>query len=408
MKIVLLHYAAPPVIGGVESVMGHHANLLHQAGYQVLILAGRGEQVDENIPFMSIPLLDSRHPDILKAKAALDQGIMPAEFDRLTATISESLRKMLSPSDVLIAHNVCSLNKNLMLTAAIKNLMQKPGAPRLILWHHDLAWTTPRYINELHDAYPWNLLKNDWPEAIQVTISRSRQVELAQLLNVPEERIKVISNGVNINAFLKLERLTRQWVKKLKLLTASPLMLLPVRITPRKNIELAIRTLAELRKTMPDATLVVTGPLGAHNPANTSYFESLTQLRAELHLEENFLFLAEQSEEYLPDSVIADFYQLADLLFLPSREEGFGIPILEAGLAGLPIFCADIAPLRDIGGEYATYFSPETEPQTLAAEISRQLSVDKIFNLRRRVKQEFTWDQIFSEQIQPLLSDREE
>ena len=310
MKIVLLHYAAPPIIGGVESVMGHHANLMHQAGYQVLILAGRGEQVDENIPFMSIPLLDSRHPDILKAKASLDQGIVPLEFDRLVATIAESLRKILSPTDILIAHNVCSLNKNLMLTAALKLMMQKPGAPRLILWHHDLAWTTPRYTNELHEGYPWNLLKTDWPEAVQVTISKPRQSELARLLNVPPERIEIIPNGVNTNAFLKLERLTRLWVKKLKLLTASPLMLLPVRITPRKNIELAIRALAELRSDFPDARLVVTGPQGAHNPANAAYFELLTNLRAELDLNDAVIFLAEQSEEYLPDAVIADFFRM--------------------------------------------------------------------------------------------------
>ena len=185
-------------------------------------------------------------------------------------------------------------------------------------------------------------------------------------------------------------------------------MLLPVRITPRKNIELAIRALAELRSDFPDARLVVTGPQGAHNPANAAYFELLTNLRAELDLNDAVIFLAEQSEEYLPDAVIADFYQLADILILPSREEGFGIPILEAGLAGLPIFCADIPPLHAIGEENVTYFSPDTSPKELALCITSQLNQDKVFALRRRIKQEFTWDQIFSERIQPLLSGREE
>ncbi|MBI3739501.1 MAG: glycosyl transferase family 1, partial [Chloroflexi bacterium] len=46
MKITLLHYAALPIIGGVESVMGHHARLMTDAGHQVRVIAGRGEQVD--------------------------------------------------------------------------------------------------------------------------------------------------------------------------------------------------------------------------------------------------------------------------------------------------------------------------------------------------------------------------
>ena len=140
------------------------------------------------------------------------------------------------------------------------------------------------------------------------------------------------------------------------LLAASPLLLLQVRITERKNIELAIQTLAVLRSQFPAAKLVVTGPLGPHNPANTAYFQKLTALRSGLDLESAVVFLVEHSSEYLPDAVIADFYRLADALFLPSREEGFGIPLLEAGLAGLPVFCADIPALRELGGDNAAYF----------------------------------------------------
>ena len=74
-------------------------------------------------------------------------------------------------------------------------------------------------------------------------------------------------------------------------------------------------------------------------------FKKLQSLRKSLSLERNVLFLAELVPEFLPDEVVSDFYKLADALFLPSREEGFGIPVLEAGLSGIPIFCADILPL---------------------------------------------------------------
>lgn len=402
-KIILLHYAAPPVVGGVESVLGHQARLLADDGYFVQIVAGRGAQVDERIPFVTLPLADSRHADILAVKAELDAGRVPGEFTRLTERLTQALENITLGVDYLIAHNVCSLAKNLALTAALKNLSTRPGAPHLIFWHHDLAWTTPRYRSELHDGYPWDLLRTDWPSVTQVVVSKLRQRELAELLGVPLDRILVVPNGLDAGRFLKLEEQTQSLVEELNLLLAEPLLLLPVRITPRKNIEFALRTMSYLREKYPHAILVITGPLGPHNPANVKYFERLVALRSELGLENAVHFLAEYSHEYLPDEVVADFYHLADALFMPSREEGFGIPVLEAGLEGLPVFCADIPTLRELGGEWASYFSPDGDPGEVAAMIACRMESDPVFGLRVQVRRGYTWKQVYRESIKPLF-----
>ncbi len=65
MNIALLHYAAPPIVGGVESVVGHHARLMVEDGQHVQVIAGRGGQVDRRVPFTRLSLADSRDPDIL-------------------------------------------------------------------------------------------------------------------------------------------------------------------------------------------------------------------------------------------------------------------------------------------------------------------------------------------------------
>ncbi len=403
MKIALLHYAAPPVVGGVESVIGHHARLMADAGHEVRVIAGRGEQFDSRIQFISLPLIDSRHPEILSLKSDLDVGRAPNEFDPLVERIAAQLLDAIADSDWLIAHNVCSLNKNLALTAALKRISENHLRPRLILWHHDLAWTTPRYRGELHDGYPWDLLRTDWPQAVQIVVSESRCQELAQLLGADTKRIRVIPNGIDVNQFLKLEPQTQKFIKQLDLLSAVPLLLLPVRITPRKNIELALRVLANLRVEFKQAMLVVTGPLGPHNPANVQYFERLLALRRELKLEDAAHFLAEINDSYLPDEVISDFYRLADALFYPSSEEGFGIPILEAGLSSIPIFCSGIPPLRDVGKSQAVYFSPDEEPETVAALLMDWLKTNPLFALRKRIRSDFLWEQIYSNEIAPLL-----
>lgn len=403
MKITLLHYSAPPVVGGVESVMDHHARLMADDGHQVQVIAGRGRQVDSRIRFASIPLVDSRHADILSMKEDLDRGRIPVSFESTVGRIEALLSEQLKDADVLIAHNVCSLNKNLALTAALFNISKQENAPRVILWHHDLAWTTPRYQPELHEGYPWDLLSTAWEGVTQVTISDMRQAELAELMRLDKSSITVIPNGVDVSKFLKLEEDTQTYVEKTGVLNANPLLLLPVRITTRKNIELALKVLAQLRQHYPEAQLVVTGPLGPHNPANLTYFEKLTALRRELGLGGAAHFLAELTDEYIPDAVISDFYQLADALFLPSIEEGFGIPILEAGLAGIPIFCSDIPPLRKLGGEFGTYFSPQEDPETVCKLILERLDGNAVQGMKAYVRANYIWDSIYKMRIAPLL-----
>ncbi len=403
-NVAILHYSAPPIVGGVENVIDHHARMMVAAGHSVRILAGRGQATDRRIAFAKIPLIDSRHSRVLAAKQALDAGTIPPTWPRLVADIRARLRNALAGADVLFAHNVASLHKNLALTAALHELSLQPDFPRLILWHHDLAWGSERYGHELHAGQPWDLLRTAWPAATQVTISKTRQAELARLFNIPAGQILVVPNGVSPRLFFKLGRLTIELVNSLDLFTANPLLLMPVRLTSRKNIELALHTLVDIHKQMPQARLLVTGPQGPHNPANDSYFEKLKQLRSQLGLQEHVHFLAEHVSGFIPDEVISDFYQLADALFLPSKDEGFGIPVLEAGLAGIPVFCSNIPALKELGGNEANYFSPQAEPAEVAQLICSTLQSSQAWRLRSRVRAEYTWQQIYSQHLAPLVA----
>jgi glycosyltransferase involved in cell wall biosynthesis len=403
MKIALLHHSAPPVVGGVESVLERHARLMAAAGHSVRIIAARGKPFSKAIDFVRLPLVDSLDRKILAVKEELDGGRVPPAFERLAAELASQIRAAAAGTDVLIAHNVCSLNKNLCLTEALHRSYRRPDFPRLILWHHDLAWTTPRYAPELHPGAPWDLLRTDWPGAIQVAVSALRRDELVGLLHVPPERIRVIPNGIAVEEFFKLEDRTAGLLDKLDLLRAAPLLLLPVRITPRKNLELALRTLARLRETSPEGMMVVTGPIGAHNPDNVQYFRELLALRRSLGLDPAFHFLAEVEDGYLPDSMIADFYRLADALFLPSREEGFGIPVMESALSHRPVFCTDLPSLRELGGGSAFYFHPDDDPGAVAALVAGRLLQDPVYRLASDIRRKYPWNRIYQEQIAPLL-----
>ena len=403
MNIAILHYSVPPIVGGVESVIAHHARLMSADGHSVRLIAARGEALSEQIPLITLPLADSRHSRVTKMKDQLDHGEVTRDFESLRDELAEQLQTALSGTDILIAHNVCSLNKNLALTAALYQLHISKRLLRLILWHHDLAWTTPRYQPELHNGYPWDLLRTDWSNTTHVVVSELRRTELAELMKLEPDSITVVPNGVDTGRFYKLESQTQPLLVQTHLLDAAPILLLPVRVTPRKNIELALRTLAELRKQFPKAALVVTGPLGPHNVNNIQYFEMLKSLRADLGLEGSAHFLAELIDSFLPDEVITDFYRVADGLFFPSREEGFGIPLIEAAFSHLPAFCADIIPLRELGLADATFFSPDENPVKIAKMISEYFQASATARLSMRVRSSFRWEVIYHQHIAPML-----
>ena len=66
-RVAILHYAAPPTIGGVEYALAMHARLLADHGYAVQVIAGRGKAFDARVHMQIIPMLDSRHPRVMHA-----------------------------------------------------------------------------------------------------------------------------------------------------------------------------------------------------------------------------------------------------------------------------------------------------------------------------------------------------
>lgn len=323
----------------------------------------------------------------------LEGGRVPDCFGGVVSTLAAQLEAALSGADVVIAHNVASLNRNLALTAALKDVATRWSPPRLVLWHHDLAWTKPLFRPALHEGEPWSLLRTAWPGAVQVTISEARRAELASLMGIPAGSIAVVPGGVDLPRLPGLPAAAE----------LDPLLLVPVRVTARKNLELAIRTVAELRRRGRPAGLVVSGPVDPHDSAEESYLTRLAALRRELGLEKVVVFLAEGESGPPTDAELLGWYAAADVLLLPSWDEGFGLPILEAGAVRLPIVCSDLPALRGIAGDAGTYFPPNADPSEVAAAIVRRLDGDPAVALARKICSEYAWPAVYRRCIEPLL-----
>jgi len=404
LSIALVHYAAAPVIGGVERVLASHAVLLADAGHEVRIIAGRGGAPDPRVRFVEIPLIDTRHPTIERLQRALDEGRVPGDLPEVTATIAARLDAALVGVDVVVAHNVCSLNLNLALTAALRAVLDRPGSPRSMLWHHDLAWASPRDRPTLHPGAPWDLLRTPWPGAVQVVVSEARRAELAELAGIPPETIAVVPNGIDLATMWKLEHGTTELLARTDLVGAAPLLLMPSRITPRKNVELALRVVAEMRAAGRAAGLVVTGPVDPHRPSGRAYLGQLLALRRALTLDDCAWFLSEELDEPPSDAMMDDLYHVADVLFLPSREEGFGLPILEAAVNRLPIVCTGLPALRELAGDAALYIEADDDPADISARVLDRIDADRLGLLAREVRSKYSWEVVYRERIAPLFA----
>ncbi len=404
-RIALLHYSAPPAVGGVETVLDAHARLFADAGHDVRIIVGRGRPTDPRVELVRIPLADSRHARVVGIRRALASGCTPPDFQRLTGELARDLAAAVRDVDLLIVHNVGSLHFNLPLTAALHEISAKPGAPVVVAWTHDVAAAMPSYVGDFHPGWPWDLVRGPWPGATWVAVSETRRSDLARVSGLVRGAIRVIPNGIHIADNLRLHSTTRRLIDDHDLQGSGPILFTPSRMTPRKNLEFALHVIAELQVAGPATRLVITGALDPHDPGSRAYRERLRDLAELLAVTGSTIFLSDYVGGREAAAVVRDFYRYSDVLFLPSHNEGFGLTILEAAIARLPIVCADIPALREIAPTGATFFDLGAAPSEVARLVEERLAGDAMHQLAVRTRTQLSWPAVYATWMRPLVSE---
>lgn len=110
----------------------------------------------------------------------------------------------------------------------------------------------------------------------------------------------------------------------------------------------------------------------------------------------------------LDDERLIELYRGADLFVYPSSAEGFGLPLLDATLFGLPVLSSDRTVLPEVGGHLVEYFNPD-EPGArnwLSARIARHFAGDAVQapSLADRLEQaaRFSWNKAAMELVAVL------
>lgn len=99
---------------------------------------------------------------------------------------------------------------------------------------------------------------------------------------------------------------------------------------------------------------------------------------------------------FCSDDLLEGLYATADVFLFPTFYEGFGLPVLEAMVRGVPVVCSDIAALREVAGDAAVTFDP-SDTAAIATAVERVLGSAELRERLRMAGREraasFSWGQ---------------
>lgn len=398
----------------MEVVIDYHTRILTEQGYNIRLIFGKGGGLDyKNLEEHEISLLSPENSRVQRVqKEILEKHKKTEDFEKLKDDIKQELRKLFSDLNSCIVHNIPSMPFNFAATAAINELMEDMKT-RFIFWLHDTILVREEWKDSI-GKFPLTLLhhKNRGITFVTPTYFRARQfASLEKPYKI--SRMTVIPNGVNVEDYLKIDETTKMLMKRLGLSFNDFIIVTPVRVLPRKNIELALDVVHELIHISGKRRikLLITGPPSA-DPESLAYEAKLRGIIKMRRMQDSVIFCHDLisfkrqiSNNKIVKWSVADVYNIADLIFIPSKEEGFGLPVIEAGAARKPVFCSRIPPFQELIREdiEGYMFDLNNPPEDIAFRIYRMLLESTVDNNFDKVVEKYDWKSIVIKKIIPLL-----
>ena len=212
--------------------------------------------------------------------------------------------------------------------------------------------------------------------AARVAVSPAAQVFAADALDVPVGGFRVVPNGIDVAQFDAAPIAGLRDPDR-------PLLLFVGRLEPRKGLEVLVRAFVRVRASLPTARLCVVG-----DGAQRERCERLIPAS----IRHDVLFVG-----HVDDAQKARYFASADLFVAPNTGgESFGIVLLEAMAAGVPIVASDIPGFRTVmrDGQQGR-FSPVGDAPALADTVLTLLSNAKLRGAMgregRRHAADFDW-----------------
>ncbi len=337
--MLLVPSAYYPHVGGIEEMTRRLALELQRRGHRPMILTNRWpsrtlpKQTMDGLPVRRLRLaLPARRTGAV-ARFAVVAPRSAAALLRLTSTFAPH-----------VVH-VHGAGPNAVYVAALRRLIR---APIVFSAHGELR-------NDAHSSLErsrplrWALQTLLRDAAAVTTPSRVVLEELREQLELLAP-VTVLPNAVDLSEFETARRRDDR---------VDPYIFSAGRLVHQKGVDLVLRAYAQARQSLGGRRLVVAGD-GPERAA-------LTRLAAELGLDGDVSFAGAVGRERLAELMCG-----ADAFAFPSRQEAFGIALLEAMAAGTPAVAARVGGIPEFArdGDNALLVGPE-DADGLAAALVR-------------------------------------
>jgi D-inositol-3-phosphate glycosyltransferase len=351
-------------------------------------LADRGVQVDvftrasapRQSPTVHVhPGLAVHHVEA-GPRAPVPKEALPGLLDHLVGAVGSHVRDRLGGRsyDLLHAHYWLS-------GIAGSALAEQWGTP-LVMSFHTLGAVKNESLAPGDEPEPAIRLAGEerlLDEADRIAVSICGEArDLHRRYGVSGERLVVVPPGVDPRTFRPVDGVTSRAGG------TDPLLLFVGRLQPLKGPDVAVRTLAEVRRRFPAARLLVVGGVSGRNGSRTGPGE-LRRLADELDVADAVDFAPAQ-----PQETLADLYREADLVLVPSRTESFGLVALEAQACGTPVVAANVGGLREIvrGGRLVDGHGPSDHAEAVVALLADRAAHRSAAASALAAAEGVTWD----------------
>jgi len=249
----------------------------------------------------------------------------PSTLSPIGNDISAGLARHLTTVDDS-AYDVCHAHSHLYFSTNLAALKRRLGDLPLAITNHGLySQNAPEWV---FDAYLRTLGRWTFNRADAVFCYTDTDRDRVRDLGV-DARIEVVPNGIDTDRFTP-EGLGSDLIDH-----DGPVVLFVGRLVEGKRPADAVRALATVRESHPDAALYLCG----EGPLR----KDLAALAADLGVVDAVTFCGQVSYDAMPE-----VYRSADVLVLPSRAEGVPRTVMEAMATGVPVVCSDLPQVREL------------------------------------------------------------
>lgn len=196
-----------------------------------------------------------------------------------------------------------------------------------------------------------------------IVISEYTKRALISKFGIEEDKVKVIRSGISgVKASGKLPA----GIEKEKYILNHG------GIDIRKNLERLIRAFAKFHSKFPDLKLVITGE-------NQLLRRNLNVSAETLKIKDNIVFIG-----YVDEPTLWSLIKFSSCICYPTLVEGFGFPVLEGFVAGVPVISSKSTSILEIASDAALLINPKSESEIISALFT--VLTDKVLAKKMTIK----------------------